>query len=348
MVIDRYLLREAATPFVAISFALTTLFVTYSLTRYLTDATEGVLAANAVFTLTMLKALIALEMLLPVALYIGLIVALGRLYSDWEITAMKASGISERRIIVPVLMLAGTIGLLIAALSLWARPWAYNELYEFQAEAKAFNELDQLEAGRFHFDDSRGRVVFMDAREGSDALSGLFVRTREGDNTQVISATSGSFGAFATNEKHRLDLFDARIFRVGAEGQNLVGHFDEFTLWLPTAIPDPVGYKPKRLRNSELRALDVPDAQAELQWRQSTAVSALLLALLAVPLSRTQPRRGRYSKLMLAVVIYAVYYNLLGVARTGVEQQATQTLWWAPGLLLAIVIVSFLSGRRAK
>jgi lipopolysaccharide export system permease protein len=245
-------------------------------------------------------------------------------------------------------MLAGTIGLLIAALSLWARPWAYNELYEFQAEAKAFNELDQLEAGRFHFDDSRGRVVFMDAREGSDALSGLFVRTREGDNTQVISATSGSFGAFATNEKHRLDLFDARIFRVGTEGQNLVGHFDEFTLWLPTAIPDPVGYKPKRLRNSELRALDVPDAQAELQWRQSTAVSALLLALLAVPLSRTQPRRGRYSKLMLAVVIYAVYYNLLGVARTGVEQQATQTLWWAPGLLLAIVIVSFLSGRRAK
>ena len=51
---------------------------------------------------------------------------------------------------------------------------------------------------------------------------------------------------------------------------------------------------------------------------------------------------------MLAVVIYAVYYNLLGVARTGVEQQATETLWWAPGLLLAIVIVSFLSGRRAK
>ena len=248
MIIDRYLLREAATPFLAISFALTTLFVTYSLTRYLTDATEGVLAANAVFTLTMLKALIALEMLLPVALYIGLIVTLGRLYSDWEITAMKASGISERRIIVPVLMLAGTIGLLIAALSLWARPWAYNELYEFQAQAKAFNELDQLEAGRFHFDDSRGRVVFMDAREGSDALSGLFVRTREGDDTQVISATSGSFGAFATNEKHRLDLFDARIFQVGAEGQNLVGHFDEFTLWLPTAIPDPVGYKPKRLR----------------------------------------------------------------------------------------------------
>jgi lipopolysaccharide export system permease protein len=348
MIIDRYLIREAATPFVAISFALITLFVTYSLTRYLTEATEGILAADAVFTLTFLKALIALEMLLPVALYIGLIVTLGRLYSDWEVTAMRASGISERRIIVPVLLLAGSIGLVIASLSLWARPWAYNQLYEFQAQAEAFNDLGQLEAGRFHYDDKRGRVVFMDAREGPDALTGLFVRTRQGQDTQIISAASGSFGAYATSEKHRLDLFDARVFRVGSGERNLVGHFDEFTLWLPTAIPEPVGYKPKRMSNRELAELDAPDARAELQWRQSTALSALLLALLAVPLSRTQPRRGRYSKLMLAVVIYALYYNLLGVARTGVEQQATATLWWAPALLLGIVIIAFLTGRKAK
>ena len=166
MILDRYLLREVATPFVAISFALTTLYVTFSLTRYLTDATEGMLAANAVFTLTMLRAVIALEMLLPVALYIGLMVALGRFYSDWEVTAMKASGISERRIIVPILGLTVLVGIAIAALSLWARPWAYYELYEFQANARAFNDLGQLEAGRFHYDDKRGRVVFMEERDG--------------------------------------------------------------------------------------------------------------------------------------------------------------------------------------
>jgi lipopolysaccharide export system permease protein len=348
MIIDRYLLREVAAPFVAISFALTTLYVTYSLTRYLTDATEGVLAAGAVFTLTLLKALIALEMLLPVALYVGLIVTLGRLYSDWEVTALKASGVSERRIVIPILLLATGIGLGIAALSLWARPWAYNELYQFQAEARAFDNLGALEAGRFHYDDKRDRVVFMDAREGRGELSGLFVRTREDGDIQVISATAGHFSAYASADRHRLELTNARVFRVGAEGRNLVGHFNVFTLWLPTAIPDPVGYKPKRMTTAELAASPAPDAQAELQWRQSTAVSALLLALLAVPLSRTQPRRGRYSKIMLAVVIYALYYNVLGVARTGVEQQATANLWWAPMLLAAVVVVAFLSGRRAR
>ncbi len=348
MIIDRYLLREVATPFIAISFALTTLYVTFSLTRYLTDATEGVLAANAVFTLTLLRALIALEMLLPVALYIGLMVALGRLYSDWEVTAMKASGISERRIIVPILGLAAAIGIAIACLSLWARPWAYNALYEFQAKARAFNELEQLEPGRFHYDEKRQRVVFMDARSGNRELSGLFVRSQEGDDIQVLTASSGNFEAYAEPDAHRLDVYDARIFRVGQGGSNLTGHFDEFTLWLPTVIPDPVGYKPKRMSNTELAASPAPDASAELQWRESTAISALLLALLAVPLSRTQPRRGRYSKILIAVVIYALYYNVLGVARTGVEQQATSTLWWAPGLLALVVATAYLTGRRAS
>lgn len=348
MIIDRYLLREVATPFVAISFALTTLYVTFSLTRYLTDATEGLLAANAVFTLTMLRAVIALEMLLPVALYIGLMVALGRFYSDWEVTAMKASGISERRIIVPILSLAVVVGISIAALSLWARPWAYNELYEFQAEARAFNELDQLEAGRFHYDSKRGRVVFMEDRNGPGELTGLFVRTRDGETSQVISASSGHFEAYARPDSHRLDVFDAQIFRVGGGEYNVVANFNEFTLYLPTAIPDSVGFKPKRMDNAALRASASPDAQAELQWRQSTAVSALLLALLAVPLSRTQPRRGRYSKIMLAVVIYALYYNLLGVARTGVEQQASTYLWWAPGLLGFVVISAYLTAGRAR
>lgn len=347
MIIDRYLLREVATPFVAISFALLTLYVTFSLTRYLTDATEGVLAANAVFKLTMLRAVIALEMLLPVALYIGLMVALGRFYSDWEVTAMRASGISERRIIVPILGLAVAIGIVIAGLSLWARPWAYNALYQFQAEARAFNELEQLEAGRFHYDEKRGRVVFMNARSSNRELSGLFVRTREGNDIQVLTASSGNFEAYARPDAHRLDVYDARIFRVGEGASNLTGHFDEFTLWLPTVIPDPVGYKPKRMSNSELVASPAPDARAELQWRQSTAVSALLLALLAVPLSRTQPRRGRFSKIMIAVIIYALYYNLLGVARTGVEQQATSSLWWAPMLLAVVVAIAFLTGRRA-
>jgi lipopolysaccharide export system permease protein len=347
MIIDRYLLREVATPFIAITFALTTLYVTFSLTRYLTDATEGLLAADAVFTLTMLRAVIALEMLLPVALYIGLMVALGRFYSDWEITAMKASGISERRIIIPILTLATTIGVVIACLSLWARPWAYDALYAFQAEARAFNDLETLEAGRFHYDHKRGRVVFMEDRDGPGTLSGLFVRTRDADVTQVISATSGTFEAYAREDAHRLDINDAQVFRIGGGEYNLVGRFDEFTLYLPTAIPDSVGFKPKRMSNTELAASSSPDAQAEFQWRQSTAVSALLLALLAVPLSRTQPRRGRYSKIMLAVVIYALYYNLLGVARTSVEQQASPYLWWAPALLLLVVIISYLTaGRR--
>ena len=346
MIFDRYLIREVSLPFFAISAALVILFVTYSLTAYLTDATDGELLADAVFRLTLLKGLIALETLLPVALYIALMVALGRLYSDWEITAFRASGVSEGRIIVPVMILAVVISICIAAISLWVRPWAYDRLYDYQAEARALNDLDQLSAGRFHFDDERDRVVFMAARDG-EGMQGLFVRSMEGTDLQVISAEQGTFTAYARPAHHRLDLHDAQVFRQTGDDRDLLGYFGSFTLWLPIAIKETIGTKPKRMSNAELNTAGTPDAMAELQWRQSTAVSALLLALLAIPLSRTRPRSGRFARVMLAVVIYAVYYNLIGVARTGVEQQATATLWWAPGLLLGVVIIGLLSGRRS-
>ena len=77
-------------------------------------------------------------------------------------------------------------------------------------------------------------------------------------------------------------------------------------------------------------------------------MTTLLLALLAIPLSRSKPRHGRYAKLLLAFVIYAAYYNLMGISRTWVEQQAATTIWWAPSLLAAVVAAFYLPWHRLR
>jgi lipopolysaccharide export system permease protein len=69
----------------------------------------------------------------------------------------------------------------------------------------------------------------------------------------------------------------------------------------------------------------------------STPISALLLALAAIPLSRSRPRQGRYAKMLLALGIYAIYFNLLDVSRSWVEQGASDYIWWVPGLLALVV-----------
>jgi lipopolysaccharide export system permease protein len=107
-----------------------------------------------------------------------------------------------------------------------------------------------------------------------------------------------------------------------------------------------VGYKTKSSNIFELAQSTSLNDVAEFQWRLSTPVSALLLALLAIPMSRSRPRQGRYARMLGALVIYAVYFNLLDVSRTWVEQGTAKAIWWAPGLLALLVLALYLPWKR--
>lgn len=346
MILDRYLVREAAKPLIAAIALLTGIFMAYSLTRFLTDANEGLLNAPAVAVLTGFKVLIALEVLIPIALYIGLIVALGRCYSDQEIVALRAGGVGEGRIVAPVVGLALGIALLVGGLSLFVRPWAYQQLYELQAQAGAETQLEDIAPGQFHLYGDRNRTLFLESRDGATGeLSGLFVRSRVGGQLEVISAAAGRLTEFARSEAHLLELDDAFVYKQVPGAQDLFGQFGKFSIWVSGLVPEPLEYKPKAAPSRRLWASFRNEDRAEMQWRMSTAVSTLLLALIAVPLSRTRPRSGRYTRVLLAAAIYALYYNFIGIARTGVEQGALDHLWWTP-LGLGILVATGLAASR--
>jgi lipopolysaccharide export system permease protein len=112
--------------------------------------------------------------------------------------------------------------------------------------------------------------------------------------------------------------------------------------------PEPPGYKVKSIATAKLALSRKPKDRAEYQWRISTPVTTLLLALLAIPLSRSRPRQGRFARLLFAFVIYAAYYNLMGVSETWVKQQVIINIWWVPLLLALVVILSYLPWRYLR
>lgn len=347
MILNRYLVREVTKPLIAVVALLVGIFMAYSLTRFLADANEGVLSASAVSTLTALKVLIALEVLIPIGLYAGMIVTLGRLYSDYEITALKAGGIGEGRIVAPAVWLSLGVAVAVGLLSLFVRPWAYEKLYEFRADAQASAELDDIAPGQFHLYGDENRMVFLEERDpGTGEFAGLFVRSRDESGLEVISGRRGSLEAFARPDAHRLRLDNAFVYRQTDGDAGLIGRFGTFSIWTPTLMPDPVGYRPKATATERLMGSTNPEDRAELQWRFSTGVSTVLLALIAVPLGRTRPRSGRYGRMLLAVAVYAAYFNFIGIARSGVEQGTLQHLWWAPLGLAALVAAGMLTSRR--
>ena len=123
MIVDRYLIKEIGQPFWATFLTLMIIFITFSLSRYLVSADAGLLQLGEVVHLTALKAIISLEVLLPLSLYLAVMIGLGRLYTDSEIYAMRAGGISEARLLRPVMRLTLVLAILIVLLSAWVRPW---------------------------------------------------------------------------------------------------------------------------------------------------------------------------------------------------------------------------------
>ncbi|MGB5292542.1 MAG: LPS export ABC transporter permease LptF [Lysobacterales bacterium] len=337
-IIDHYLIREIGQPLIAIFIGLVVIFITFSLSRFLVAADAGLLQPIEVARLTLLKSVISLDVLLPLSLFLAVMTGLGRLYSDSEIYAMRAAGISEASLLRPLMRLALVLAIVVGLLSTMARPWAYAQSFAIKAAAEATAETGRIREARFYDFGKSDRTIFIEhiAENGRD-LDGVFIRTRKGDDLQVISANKGEFEYFFKPAFHRLKLMDARIFQKVQDSTDLAGEFGSFTLLLPAQSPKPPGYKVKSASTNTLRqSVDSAD-RAEFQWRMSTPVSALLLALAAIPLSRSRPRQGRYAKMLGALGIYAVYFNLLDVSRSWVEQGSSEYIWWVPGLLSLVV-----------
>jgi lipopolysaccharide export system permease protein len=139
---------------------------------------------------------------------------------------------------------------------------------------------------------------------------------------------------------------DAAVYKRVADGPDVFAELGSLALWIPAGEPEPVGYKTKSSNIFELwQSTSLADS-AEFQWRISTPFSALLLALLAIPLSRSRPREGRYARILGALIIYAVYFNLVDVSRTWVEQGTARFIWWAPGLLATFVLALYIPWKK--
>lgn len=343
-------------PFLSVATVLLIIFVGYSLSRFLYKADAGLLSTDEVALLTLLKTLIALEVLLPIGLYFGLMLALGKLHNDSEIVALQASGIGELRLLRAVASLAIPLAVVIAFLSVYVRPWAFSLTYEMLAVAEASSDIDRVKPGQFYLtstpassdkqyeEEEQGeeekRAIFIEKISPEQALEQVFIRTRSGDQLQVISSRTGLLVEQPGLDYQMLELDNARIFKQVEDGPDLFAQIKHFTMKVANTAPEPPKYRAKSVVTDKLASSPNPDDRSEYQWRLSNPVTTVLLAMLAIPLSRSRPRQGRYAKLLLAFVIYAVYYNLIGVGRTWVEQQAATSIWWAP-LLLALVVALF-------
>lgn len=343
MIIERYLFREMATTLAAVTTVLFLIFVSSWFARLLGQVAAGDIHIDVVFMLLALKSVDALILLLPLSLFLAVLLAFGRLYKDSEMVAMLACGVSLVRVTRAVFWFGLGFALFIGSISLYFGPLAKVERYKVQKQLEASTGVESIAAGQFRAL-LGGEVVFYAERQSRDgaALENVFIQgVRQGAENLMVAERAqvreGEHGGryLVLENGYRYEGVPGRAdFRII--------HYREHEIRVAEAeaVQQSVIDETAALPTLALWASDKPWHTAELQWRLAMPLSALLLALLAVFLSRTNPRQGRYGKFFLGVLVYVIYSNLMGVARTWVERGRVDPLigiWWVHLLLLLLV-----------
>jgi lipopolysaccharide export system permease protein len=355
MIIDRYLLRVIAGPLTAVLSVLAVLFTSYGAAGFLSDAVNGLLPMEAIVQVIGLRTLIALEVLIPISLYLAVVLALGRMYFDSEITALFALGVRPARIMGVVLGLSLCTALAVAGLSLMVRPWAYSRSHEIANRAAASLNTNNMKAGAFYVGNDGNRTIFIERRARPAApAGGVFVqlRLREGGTRVIYARSVEQLPNTSDMDPLKLHLTDAHVYDIGQNGSasDVVLNVSNLVVQFASAQIEPPEYSAVAASTAQLRVSSSAADTAELQWRLSTSWSTLLLGMLGVPLSRARPRQHKNAKVGVAILIYAGYYLFYESARTWVQNGVIPPfpgIWIAPALLALILICALLQPRLA-
>ncbi len=342
MILDRSLVRQVLATTGAVALVLLLIFLTNRLVRYLAEAAVGDLSREVVFQLIALKSASYLIVLMPLAFYLALLLVLGRMYRDGEMYALWACGVGPGRLYRPLYMVGLPLTLVMLAGSLWGLPLLSAAELTLLEKAARNVEVSGISAGRFR-EGEGGRRVFYTERMDDDGLGmeNVFVYAEGEEREVVLSARRGHIEAIPGSDGDRYLVLEEGWRHEGRAGEadyRLI-RFREHRLLVQQAEGGRPRIKRNAIPTAELWGMDGLRNMAELQWRLTSPLVPLALAFVAVPMSRTRPRQGAYGRVVLGVVFYFVYTNLMVVARAWLEKGEIPPwlgLWWVHLLPLAI------------
>ena len=343
-ILDRYLIKEMLLTCVAVLVVLLVIMIGNVLGRSLSSVTDGVIQPDMLLILVGVKSINLLVTLIPLGLYLGILLAHGRFYRDNEMTVMQATGSGWMDLLRPT-VLVGLLGaVFITLLTVYASPWSARYEQQLKQDLKEQSALSILTPGKF-VESSDGKTVLFvkDTSADRSQFNDVFMYRQRAEEVPAID--------IARIASYQKDPDTGNEYLIFTDGQTSIGSAGDpeytVTRFKRQGVLRPrqnVAEPRLRVKGKSLAQLWAsPDLEekAELQWRMSIPLAALILALLAVPLSYTSPREGRFGKIAIAILIYIPYANLLVLMRKWIAAGTVPSwvgLWPIHFLVLALIV----------
>src|SRR3569833_3114774 len=346
MIFQRALRRELISTAGAVCTTLFTITITVMLIKILGQAAGGKVASRDVVALIGFSALNYLPVILILTGFISVLVVVTRSYQDSEMVVWFASGLSLKRWIGPVLTFGLPIVALTAVLSFVLTPWANRQSAEFRERFEKRQDINNVSPGKFQESSSADRIFFVEGVAGdASRVKNVFVDTTQNGRDSVVVAKEGTTELDSHGDKFLVMSKGRRYDGVTGPGEMRVMVFEHYGVLVSRQSQALVGDKSARsLPTRMLLAQPNNFNKGELLWRLALPLMSLLLMLLAIPLSFVNPRGGRSANLLIALLLFVVYSNMVSVFQAAVVQlrlSLTMALWPIHLLALLMIVLMF-------
>jgi lipopolysaccharide export system permease protein len=349
-IIERSFYREAATATIAMIVVLSSLFLMQGAGVLLAQTAEDAPKRNVLLVMLVLNTLKDYGVLMLLSVYIGVLFTLTRWYRDSEMAVLSACGIGTTRLLRPVLIFALVCSLAVAAQTFWLRPIVFQAIDGVSRHVAERQDIGWISQGAFNSSRRGGPVVYVEQTDGN-VLHNIFVEESGTPGRVIVAASGRQFTDVATGEE-TLQLKQGISYEgTAGSGEYRTVEFDSYRLRItPATRAAPKKDNLEAIGTGKLWRSGIGTAaarQAELQGRISKPVMVFVLAAIALALSFTEPRRGRFFNLFVSVVFFFLYMNLTGIGKTLIRDGRIPPavgLWWIH--LLFIAVASWFLWRR--
>jgi len=312
VIIYRYLAYQVLQATLAVAFVISLIILSARFLNYMAEAANGEIESWAILLVLLYRIPEFLELVLPLSLFLGFLLAYGRMYVEYEMIVLKACGLGHWRLVFLSLIPAISMALLVAYISLVLVPLGQLNFSKILVSQYTRSPLELLTPGHF-FTTDNGEVIYAETMNSDKTiLSGFFSSKIVKNKIETIVAESGSRELDSETGEQFMVLRNGKRYQVEKNKGNVIETYFEIYRF---KLKEPDKFKVKNVLESTptLELLDSKEnaEKAELQWRINIAPMALILMFLAIPLSKVNPRQGRFLKLIPAIFIYLTYVGIL-------------------------------------
>ena len=336
MIFRRSLVRELTATTIGLFLVLLAILFTNLVLRILARAAGGVVAPEGVLPLLGFAMLFYLNILLSVALFLTVLLTLSRWYRDSEMIVWFTSGQSLTACLQPILLFAAPFLVAIMLLSVFLSPWAEQRRLEYERQLESRDEIGLITPGLFREFPRANLVVFVESINPFDGtIRNVFLHSVDDKQDATTVAARGRLRTEPNGDRFVVLESGRRYEGKPGTAEFRVIEFEELGRRIEPAELRALPTSTKAMPTPALLAIDDRVERAELFWRISVPISALMLTLLAVPLSYVNPRVGRSANLVAAAFLYMLYSNCLNIVQSLIAQGKLD--FWA-GLIVPHVI----------